>query len=531
MKKAFLISIVTLLVFTSFSFGEAIIGADLQKALDNDRGEFQVIISMKENVDAKSIAAKHAVRSSSDLFGALKSECADKQHFVKELCKSLEAKGNMNNVTSFFLANAMSATCSADAVRELAMQSDIYSITLDAEQQMINPIASTERATAGAWGVDYINTKAAHAAGGKGQGVIVAVIDTGIDADHSAFSAGQILTDKCVSFVAGQKVEDGNGHGTHCAGSVASVKYGVAHEAKIIGVKVLSDSGSGSWNGVMKGVEYAAQHADVLSMSLGGRASASGNVVETAVKNAVAAGKIVVIAAGNSGPWGRTIGTPGVTEEAITVGAIDKTGKLARFSSRGPTVYGTVKPDIVAPGVNIESAWKKGGVRTISGTSMATPHVAGLVACYISKFKGAKSAAVKARLMNTAFGTKKDNEYGQGCVTGQSLKSNDIVQLDLERASKTITFKTDAKGSVVKNVEIELPLEIKVKGFKVSHGFGNVNVVINGETILNQALQGGQKVDFKHTLKSGKNIININATAGAVKGGECTGTLYYSLWK
>ncbi|MCF6283765.1 MAG: S8 family serine peptidase [Candidatus Hydrogenedentes bacterium] len=133
-----------------------------------------------------------------------------------------------------------------------------------------------------------------------------------------------------------------------------------------MGVKVLSASGSGTWTGVMNGVQYAAKHADIMSMSLGGSASSSGNTVETAVKNAIKAGVVCVIAAGNSGPGSSTIGTPGVVLEAITVGAISSSGAIASFSSRGPTVYDTIKPDIVAPGVSIPSLWKNGGTKSLS---------------------------------------------------------------------------------------------------------------------------------------------------------------------
>ena len=240
------------------------------------------------------------------------------------------------------------------------------------------------------------------------KGVIVAVVDTGIDLDHPAFAPGQILADKCKSFIAEEPTaDDGNGHGTHCAGTIGSRDYGVAPDVSLIGVKVLSATGSGSWNSVMQGVEYAAEHADVLSMSLGGRASSSGNVVETAVKNAIANGITVVIAAGNDGPFSQTIGTPGVVSEAITVGAIDESGSIAYFSSRGETVYMEKKPDIVAPGVDVLSAWKNGGTNTISGTSMATPHVAGLVALMLGKSKGLSPEGAKNILMSTNIWNKK----------------------------------------------------------------------------------------------------------------------------
>jgi subtilisin family serine protease len=539
MQKIFFL-IIALLFCASFSFADAIIGPELQKALDNTRSgeKINVMVTLNKQFSASNLIATHTLRGGvedvkAQVFDILKAECETDQHFINSLCQRMLAAGQVSDVHNFWLANALSLEGTADAIRELAMQPDVHSINLDAEQQMIDPIAATEEARS-LWGLDHIKSKVANQNGITGEGVIVAVTDTGIDTDHSAFKPGQILVDKCTSFVSGEStVEDGHGHGTHCAGTIGSFKYGVAPGVKIIGVKVLSRFGSGTWEGVMQGVEYAAKHAHVISMSLGGRASVNGNVVETAVKNATEGGVTVVIAAGNSGPSPRTIGTPGVVEEALTVGAINSSSSLASFSSRGPTVYGTEKPDFVAPGVDVLSAWKDGGTNTISGTSMATPHVAGLVALYLGKFKGAKADQIKQRIKETAFGTKKVNEYGSGCVDCvNATQSADIMILEGEReGSKTIQFNTDGNGNVNQAFTIWVPFEVTITAFQVSCNFANATVILNNKTVLNTPINGGAKTPINVKTVEGNNNVGIKATNGSVKGGTVTATVYFSIWE
>ncbi len=537
MQKIFIL-FTLIFALLSYSAANGVIGPELEKALENSRGKLSVIITLKKQFEAEDLISNYMVRGEGadvkkQVFDILKNECQTNQHFLNSLCTRLESNGRIDKVHSFWLANAISLEGDADAIREFALQSDVQSISLDVEQQMINPLASTNtEETRSVWGLDYIKSKTANQQGLTGQGVTVAIVDTGIDTDHSAFRAGQVLTDKCASFVNGEPtVEDGNGHGTHCAGTIGSFQYGVAPDAKLIGVKVLSSSGSGTWDAVMKGTEYGAANADVISMSLGGTASANGNVVETAVKNAIQSGTIVVIAAGNSGPWGYTTGTPGVVKEAITVGAIDSSGNLAYFSSRGPTVYGDEKPEIVAPGVNVLSAWKNGGTNTISGTSMATPHVAGLCALYLSKNKGAKQSDVKSRLMATAFGKTGANEYGAGTVDCVKANNADIDVLSMDRASKEIEFVTDGSGNVTKSVNISVPWEIKINGIEVTCDFANVNVNINGQNIYDAPLKGGAKKSISTTLKSGENSIQVTGAGASVKGGTVKAIVHFSLWK
>ena len=223
---------------------------------------------------------------------------------------------------------------------------------------------------------------------------------------------------------------DDHGHGTHVAATAAGngVLKGVAPGAEIYAYKVLDSYGSGYENGIIGGIERAvdpnqdgdfSDHLDIISMSLGG----SGNPddpMSQAIDNAVDAGVVAVIAAGNDGPNSKTIGSPGTARKAITVGAVDKNNQLASFSSRGPVIWtdengnekAILKPDVVAPGVNIcaaqwEDAWSENECldsehTAISGTSMATPHVAGAVALLKQKNPDWSPEEIKNSLKGTA---------------------------------------------------------------------------------------------------------------------------------
>ncbi|GAA4356498.1 S8 family serine peptidase [Kangiella marina] len=226
----------------------------------------------------------------------------------------------------------------------------------------------------------------AYQAGFDGTGVTVAVLDTGYDFEHPDLT-GQVVGVQ--SFVWGSEGHDFDGHGTHVAGSIAGtgvasdgVYTGVAPGAKLLVGKVLGDNGSGSTSGILQGMTWAVENgADIVSMSLG--ASGGSDCVGPAVDmlEALSDQALFVVAAGNSYVR-QTVSTPGCSPKALTVGAIDRDGNTAEFSSRGPSIDGkTAKPDIVSQGVDVVSA-SAGGIsgneyRLLSGTSMATPHVSG----------------------------------------------------------------------------------------------------------------------------------------------------------
>ncbi|WP_234329249.1 MULTISPECIES: S8 family serine peptidase [unclassified Streptomyces] len=264
--------------------------------------------------------------------------------------------------------------------------------------------------------------------GDTGQGVDVAVLDTGVDTGHPDL-AGQISAS--ASFVPGESVEDGNGHGTHVASTVAGTgaasdgrEKGVAPGASLHIGKVLDDSGSGQDSWILAGMEWAArnQHARIISMSLGSGPSDGTDPMSQAVNRLSAeTGALFVIAAGNSGPGPSSVSAPGAADAALTVGAVDGSDRLASFSSRGPRLGdGGLKPDLTAPGVGILAARAarspegEGPYMSLSGTSMATPHVAGAAALLSREHPGWTGQQLKDALVSTTVATSRYSPYAAG---------------------------------------------------------------------------------------------------------------------
>ncbi|MFD9391531.1 S8 family serine peptidase [Streptomyces sp. NPDC060000] len=266
-----------------------------------------------------------------------------------------------------------------------------------------------------------IGVPAARQAGYDGQGVRIAVLDTGVDETHPDLQGRQEAEQ---NFSASPDTRDRFGHGTHVASIAAGTGAksggtfeGVAPGARILDAKVLGDDGSGSESDVIAGLEWAAaQHADIVNLSLGSQDRPGVDLLEEAVNRLSAErGILVVAAAGNDGPAAGTVSSPASAENALAVGAVDANDAVAPFSSRGPSADNlVVKPDITAPGVDITAAVapdsviarevgeQPPGYATISGTSMATPHVAGAAALLKQRHPGWKSAELKAALVACA---------------------------------------------------------------------------------------------------------------------------------
>jgi len=227
------------------------------------------------------------------------------------------------------------------------------------------------------------------------------VIDTGIEIDHPEFEG---RAEFLANFVGDGSDTDGKGHGTHVAGTIGSKTYGVAKKTKLYAVKVLNAQGSGTNSGVIAGINFVANDVKtrtcpkgaVANMSLGGSRSSS---VNSAAAGLVSAGVFLAVAAGNDAQ-DATNHSPASEPSAYTVGATDSSDNFAYFSNFGSVV------DMLAPGVSILSTWLNGSTNTISGTSMATPHVAGLAA-YLLSFEGKKTPAdLSARLTSLASRNK-----------------------------------------------------------------------------------------------------------------------------
>ncbi|MFB9247503.1 S8 family serine peptidase [Sphaerisporangium melleum] len=264
--------------------------------------------------------------------------------------------------------------------------------------------------------------------GDTGEGVDVAVLDTGIDAEHPDL-VGQV--ESSASFVPGEEVTDRNGHGTHVASTIAGTgaasggkEKGVAPGADLHIGKVLDNGGSGYTSWIIEGMEWATrdEKAKIVSMSLGSGPTDGTDPLSQAV-NALSAetGALFTIAAGNAGPAAGTVGAPGAADAALTVGAVDGADAIADFSSRGPRlVDGALKPEITAPGVGVLAARSQyatqgeGDYLTLSGTSMATPHVAGAAALLAAAHPDWTGAQLKDALVSTAKATPDLGPYDGG---------------------------------------------------------------------------------------------------------------------
>ncbi|MFE0253489.1 S8 family peptidase [Streptomyces sp. NPDC059010] len=292
--------------------------------------------------------------------------------------------------------NGYSATLSAAEAERLAADPAVASV----EQNQKVHLADTTQSNA-PWGLDRIDQAALPLSGtytypdSAGSGVTAYVIDTGVRITHQQISGRATYGYDAVD--GDTTASDGNGHGTHVATTIAGSTYGVAKKAKIVAVRVLDNAGSGTTAGVIAGIDWVTDNhsgPSVANMSLGGGASSS---LDTAVRNSIASGVTYAIAAGNSNT-NASSSSPARVGEAITVGATTSSDARASYSN-----YGSVL-DVFAPGSSITAGWNTSdtATNTISGTSMATPHVAGAAAVYLAGHTSATPAAVASALTSGA---------------------------------------------------------------------------------------------------------------------------------
>ncbi|WEV29288.1 S8 family peptidase [Streptomyces sp. 71268] len=235
-----------------------------------------------------------------------------------------------------------------------------------------------------------------------GGGTTIYIIDTGVRISHQDFGGRAVNGYDAVDN--DNVAQDGNGHGTHVASTTAGIAHGVAKKAKVVAVRVLNDQGSGTTAGVVAGIDWVTKNhsgPSVANMSLGGGASSA---LDTAVRNSIRAGVTYAVAAGNDNRDARNT-SPARVSEAITVGATTRTDSRSSFSNYGSIV------DLFAPGSDITAAWRTSdtATNTISGTSMATPHVAGAAAVYLANHTSATPAQVATALVNGATPGKVTN--------------------------------------------------------------------------------------------------------------------------
>ncbi|WP_461081223.1 S8 family peptidase [Streptomyces deserti] len=403
--------------------------------------------------------------------------------------------------------------------------------------------------------VPQIGAPKAWAAGYDGKGVKIAVLDTGVDATHPDLK-GQVIAEK--NFSPSPGTNDKVGHGTHVASIAAGTgagspagsggKYkGVAPGAKVLNGKVLSDEGFGNDSEILAGMEWAAaQGADVINMSLGGADTPEIDPLEAAVnKLSEEKGVLFAIAAGNEGFLGeQTIGSPGSAEAALTVGAVDDKDKLAEFSSIGPGMDGALKPDVTAPGVDITAASAKGndiaqevgekpaGYMSISGTSMATPHVAGAAAILKQQHPDWKYTEIKGALTGSTKGGKYTPfQQGSGRIqVDKAVKQTVIadpvsvsfgVQQWPHTDDKPVTKQLTYRNLGTKDVTLKLTsTATNPKGQAAPAGFFKL-----GATTVTVPAGGKASVDFTVNTKLGGTVDGAySAYVTATGGGQTVRT-------
>ncbi|WP_455352682.1 S8 family peptidase [Streptomyces sp. SYSU K217416] len=344
-----------------------------------------------------------------------------------------------------------------------------------------------------------------------GEGVTAYVIDTGVRISHSDFggraSYGYDAIDN------DNTAQDGHGHGTHVAGTVAGNAYGVAKKAKIVGVRVLNNQGSGTTAQVVAGIDWVTQNAvkpAVANMSLGGGADSA---LDTAVRNSIASGITYAVAAGNESTDASTK-SPARVGEAITVGATTSSDAKASYSN-----YGSVL-DIFAPGSSITSAWNSSDTATnsISGTSMASPHVAGAAALYLADNPSSTPSQVSTALVNAAT-TGVVTSPGSGSPNRLLYVGGGTTQPPGKK------FENTADYAINDNATVESPVT-------VSGVSGNAPATLSVPVDIKHTYIGDLKVDLVapdgtvYTLHnrsggSADNIIRtytVNASAEAANG-------------
>ncbi|MCL7474415.1 MAG: S8 family serine peptidase [ANME-2 cluster archaeon] len=416
-------------------------GQMAQVMSNNSQDTIRVIVVMKEQYQLPEVKGKnrnHEEKNQNrrETIGAIKEQSKQSQQSIQAVIKG-KGPGKVNEVESLWIMNAIGLEATPDVIEELARRNDVEQVIPDFEMHVLDDSEImgdvSMLAVPAAWGVEKINAPLVWGLEYTGAGINVSILDTGIYAAHIDLddlddnaSTNDPKVIKWKDYVNGLLAPyDDHGHGTHVAGTVAGTgaggtQTGVAPGSHLFGVKVISAGNVGYYSDIIAGVQWSIDNgADIVSMSFGGPHDSSMTIM---VNNAIAFGVVPVIAAGNNGNSSNSINCPGDEENATTVGASDSSDNIYSLSSRGPVtgINGSyTKPDVVAPGVGIISTSISGGYTSMSGTSMATPHVSGAVALILQANPGVTSLQVRQLLEDTSIDISpvgKDNTTGSGRI-------------------------------------------------------------------------------------------------------------------
>ena len=480
MKKIFVL--VANLFFCIFLLNAQnnVIDNELQKILNQKNDDYVSInISLKTQMSSEDLASSYCKSDSKEVrreivINELKKFAEQSQKDVMSVINAEERSNGVVDVTSHWLINSISCKAKRDVVYQLSSHPDIASISHNSELTVIYDDKDESESLRGEDGtltenVTHVNADKAWDLGYTGKGVLVAIIDSGVNYNHvdlkdHLWDGGSQYPHHGYNFIApGQSTLDNKGHGTHCAGTIcgdgtSGLATGMAPDATLMCLKVSDPNVNATTEQIISAIEFAVDNgADIISMSLGWYPSTDLSATfRTVFSNVLEAGVVTAVAAGNSGseqssypvpynvrtpgncppPWIHPDqqGNAGGTTSVISVGAVDYSNVVAAISSRGPSTWkyttyndysynpgiGLIRPDIVAPGVSVKSLSNESnnGYAIKAGTSMATPCVAGVMALMLEKNPDLTPADLCRIIETTAvkLSDKKNNETGSGCI-------------------------------------------------------------------------------------------------------------------
>ena len=524
--KKLIYSLIITLILGNYCFAQSIIEPELQAVLDKaDKNASETIsinIIFKSQLDVEELNLRTNNLSKNEkrqhVISELKNFSEKTQHEVISTIKAEESRGEVSNIISHWLSNSITCNASREVIEELSKRNDILMIGYNCDKDMLlsdqrSAISDQRSAEVEITSnVTQVNAPEVWNLGYTGKGVLVAVLDSGVNYDHPDIAdhlwdgGSQYPNHGYNSYDGNNYTSGGSGHGTHCAGIIcgdgtSGKQTGIAPDVTLMCIKVLNDNGNGNANSICAGMEFAVEHgADVLSMSVGIKNSSISDreMMRRTCVNTLNVGVIASVAAGNEGselsstPVPDNIRVPGSCPApwihpdqqanagakscVVSVGAVNKNDKVASTSSRGPVTWqntsfadypynpgiGLIRPDICAPGVDIISLnHTDDGYTKMSGTSQAAPCVAGVMCLMLSKDPTLTPAEISEILETSAvkLSDKKNNETGSGRVDAlaaiNSIYMGDIIFKDLSFTDENNNGKINADEEIVLNINFE----------------------------------------------------------------------------